>query len=345
MKDVFIGFDNTAGLGSRLRDAFRIIGFVANFYSFSTHPFGFKPDIIVSYSNIRFIRIYQKFFFLIRIILKYKYFIYISTGSSILKNFSEFKLFHFFRKKTMVIFTGCDVRMPEAVLNLNWNTCKDCTQEYKDFVGCVIEDKKKKLNRCEELFDVIYCPDECAGFLKREYFNTFFPVNLENFPMEKYQNNKLNKKLTILHAPSNPIYKGTPFILAAIEKLKINYDFNFKLVRNVSIEELYKEIISSDLIIDSIIGGFYGLFSVESMAMYKPVVGFIRKELPVWEKIQNDCPIYNTDPDKLYSTLENILLDPGQLIEAGKRSREYVEKYHDANKIARRYIENFERGN
>lgn len=341
MENVFIGYDNTAGLGTRLKEGFEKNGIKADYYSFNSHPFGFKADKTITYSEFRPISILQKISLLAKLLIKYKYFIYISTGTALLKNFTELKIFRFFNKKTMVIFTGCDVRMPEVVLSLNFNTCRDCPQEYKDFVGCVIDIKKQKLNKCEELFDIIFCPDECAGFLKVKYHNTFFPVNLDNFPKEKYENYAINKKLTILHAPSNPLYKGTPFILKAVADLQKKYDFNFKLVRNVSIEELYNEISSSDLIIDSIIGGYYGLFGLESMAMYKPIAGFIRKELPVWQKIKDDCPVYIVDPDTIYGVLEEIILNPGQLIERSKRSREFVEKYHDARKITRQYYDIF----
>lgn len=179
-------------------------------------------------------------------------------------------------------------------------------------------------------------PQEASGFLKTEFARAYFPINLNKFPKVQFADRKLNKRLKILHAPSNPVYKGTKYIVAAIDKLKTLFDFEFKMVTNVSIQELYKEIQESDLIIDQMLG-IYGLFSIEAMAMYKPVVCYVRDDS--WKFIKNDCPIYNTDPDLLYQTLYDILSSPAQLIEVGNRSRIFVEKYHDAKIIAKQYYE------
>ena len=60
MKNVFIGFDNTAGLATRLKEGFSQISVKADFYTFTPHPFGYKNDIIITYSKFRIFRIFQK---------------------------------------------------------------------------------------------------------------------------------------------------------------------------------------------------------------------------------------------------------------------------------------------
>lgn len=66
--------------------------------------------------------------------------------------------------------------------------------------------------------------------------------------------------------------------------------------------------------------------------MGKPVICYMRED--IWQQMQNDCPVYNANPDTLTKVLENILLRPEQLEERGRQSREYVEKYHDASIVA-----------
>ena len=236
-----------------------------------------------------------------------------------------------------MIFTGCDIRMPELVKHHKWNPCFECEDGYKLFVGCEIPAKEQMIKNVEKKFDLIVAPQEASGYLKKEFTRAYFPINLNKFPKIQFADRKLNKRLKILHAPSNPVYKGTKYIVAAIDKLKTLFDFDFKMVTNVSIQELYKEIQESDLIIDQMLTGIYGLFSIEAMAMYKPVVCYVRDDS--WKLIENDCPIYNTDPDLLFQTLYDILSSPIQLIEVGNRSRHFVEKYHDAKIIAKQYYE------
>lgn len=339
-KKIFVGIDNTAGICTRLKKGFNEIGIKADFYSFDEHTFGYKPDIVIKYSKNTLVRKFQKLFLIIRLLIKYKYFFYLSTNS-LLPEYKDIKIFRSFGKRTMIFFTGCDVRIPDKVMRFKYNPCRNCPQEYKDSVGCVIDTKKVRTELIEKSFDEIICHIPDAGYLTRDFHIAFSPINLEDFPNEKFNNYTLSKRLRILHAPTNEDYKGSKYIYDAVEKLKKKYDFDFRLVKNVSIEKLYEEILNSDLVIDQMIGGGYGLFAMEAMAMYRPVVCYLREDL--WETVKHDCPIYNADPDMLYEVLDNILANPSQLRERSRLSREFIEKYHDAKKIAGRYYEIFER--
>lgn len=341
-KRIFLGVDNTAGICTRLKKGFEQAGIEADFYSFGSHKFGFTPDKQIVYSSNSIVRKFQKAWLLAKLIFKYKYFIFLSK-TTLMPGFKDIKLLKKFGKVTSIYFTGCDVRIPEMVAPFKWNTCVTCTQEYKDYVGCVVEKKKPEIREIEKIFDHVMCHDADSGWLTKDYISNYFPVNLEEFPAEKFKDYRLHSPIRILHAPTNEKYKGSQYVYDAIERLKNKYDIEFIKVTGVPLSELYKKIRESDLIIDSVIGGSYNLLSLESMAMYKPVVNFIRPN--IWEKIKDDCPIYNVDPDNLYDVLDGILANPGQLIERSRQSREFIEKYHDAAKIAEGYYEIFERTN
>lgn len=329
MNRIFIGFSNTAGVGIRLKYGFQKIGVPADFYSFRQHPFGYETDKIIKFSkNLYWSRI-QKIYFILKLLIRYKYFIYIGSGTGLLGGRKEIKIFKIFKKKTMIIYTGCDARIPEMVEKYKWNTCRECTQEYKDFVNCKIETKKKRIRQEEKIFDFIVSPHECSGYLEKKYFNILWPIDLSKFSKhDKIKN--LHKKLRILHAPSNKDYKGSKYIFAAIDKLKNKFEFDFLTVQNVPIHELYKKINESDLIIDQMLCGWYGLFAIESMALARPVLCYIRTEYLG----DLDCPIINANPDTLYDVLYSILVNPNQLIEIGQRSRKYVEEYHSDSVVS-----------
>ncbi len=336
-KKVFLGLENIAGIFTSLKKGFEQNGISSDFYSMNEHIFGYETDKIIAYSENSLIRKFQKFFLIIKLLFKYDYFIFDSTGS-LLPDYKDIRIFRFFGKKTMVIFTGCDIRLPEKVEKYKWNPCRNCPDEYKRFTGCVIETKPGKIREIEKNFDILLSAEEAAGSLNKEYHAALFPVDAEKFV---YTGVNPSKKLKILHAPSNPEYKGTQYITAAIDRLKKEYEFEFKVINNVKAEELYKEIAAADLIIDQMLVGFYGLLSIESMAMGKPVVCYIREDIA--NHSPAEMPVINANPDNLYDILKGVLNDPSALIETGIRSREYAEKYHNAKIIAKQYYELLER--
>ncbi len=330
---VFLGLGNIAGIFTSLKKGFEQNDISADFYSLNEHIYGYKTDKIIKYSDNSFVRKLQKFYLLIKLILKYDYFIFDSTGT-LLPNYKDIKLFRFFGKKTMVIFTGCDIRLPEKVQKYKWNPCRNCTDYYKNFVGCVLETKSQKIKEIENKFDIIVSTEEAAGSLNRNYSATLFPVDIEKF---KYIGTNPEKRLKILHAPSNPEYKGTKYIIDAINRLKLEFDFEFNIIKDVKAEELYLEVVKTDLVIDQMLVGFYGLFTIESMALGKPVICYIREDIK--DNSPEEIPVINANPDTLYTVLKEILLSPEKLNSIGRRSREYAEKHHNSKIIAKKYYE------
>jgi len=334
---VFIGFTNIAGVGTRLKNGFLEIGIHADFYSFSQHPFGYTTDKFLNFSKNLFLSRIQKIYFILMMVIKYKYFIYIGSGTGLLSNRKEINFFKFFKKQTMIVYVGCDARMPEMVEKYKWNTCIYCPQEYKDFVGCDLELKRKRIREEESLFDFIVSPHECAGYIQNKYINILWPVDMARFPVR--DEFKISEKIfRILHAPSNKEYKGSKYIIDVINKLKKYYDFEFVIVQNIDINTLYQEIINSDLIIDQMLAGWYGLFAIEAMALSRPVICYIREKYSEG----GECPIINANPDTLFDVLLSILSAPDKLKEIGHRSRKYVEKNHSDFIVAKRLLDIFE---
>lgn len=133
-------------------------------------------------------------------------------------------------------------------------------------------------------------------------------------------------KPLIIHAPTNPDFKGTYFIENAIERLKLRYNFEYKKIAGVSHQEaarLYRE---ADIVIDQIRCGSHGLFSVEAMALGKPVIAYIRDD--VRAKFPADLPIVNANPDTIYEQIQFLLTQPEARVALGKAGRAYAERVH-----------------
>lgn len=144
------------------------------------------------------------------------------------------------------------------------------------------------------------------------------------------------KRPLIVHSPTAPVLKGTAHVLSAIEKLRQKYDFEFRLIQNMPHHEAVKLMKDADIFLDQLIGGGYGMAAMEAMAYGKPVIcrikDTVRKDFP------HDLPLVNANPDTIVEQLEVLLKDPKLRQEIGKKSRAYIEKYHDARKIAEELV-------
>lgn len=136
----------------------------------------------------------------------------------------------------------------------------------------------------------------------------------------------------ILHAPTNPKFKGTQYVEETIERLKEEYDFDYRRIEKMNHEEVIKLYRDADIIIDQVLCGSYGLLSVESMALGKPVVTYIRPDLI--SSFPTDLPIVNANPSNLFEQVKRLLDNPELGREFGIRGRRYVEKVHSHDIVA-----------
>lgn len=156
--------------------------------------------------------------------------------------------------------------------------------------------------------------------------NRFSPV----FP-------EVNKKRPlILHAPTNPAFKGTAYIEAAITRLRETHNFEYRRIENMNHKQVVALYQDADLIIDQVLCGSFGLLSVESMALGKPVIAFIRPDLV--SSFPPDLPIVNANPNEVLQKIKMLLENPGLRSDLGHQGRAYVEKHHDKNVIVEQLL-------
>lgn len=136
----------------------------------------------------------------------------------------------------------------------------------------------------------------------------------------------------IVHSATDPIIKGTPAVLRAIEQLKTKYNFKFHLIHGIPRNEALQLVQRADIFLDQFVMGDHGMAALEAMAYGKPVLCYIKPSMV--DQYPRDCPIINANQDDLAEALKPFLIDGELRHEMGKRSRAYVEKYHDAAKLA-----------
>lgn len=157
------------------------------------------------------------------------------------------------------------------------------------------------------------------------------------------QNRDDNDEVTIIHAPTDKVAKGTMKIEVAVKALiKEGYKINFQIVENTSHEETIRLLSRADVVVDQIVPsvGTYGMVSIESMAMGKPVLCYIKNDY--YEDFYRGCPIISAEFDDLVEKLRNLIEDENTRRLLGVKGIDYVRKMHDAENIAKRTIKVYE---
>jgi hypothetical protein len=150
----------------------------------------------------------------------------------------------------------------------------------------------------------------------------------------------------VVHAPTHRGVKGTEFVLRAIDRLRSEHiRFDFELIENLSHADARKLYDRADLLVDQLLIGWYGGLAVEFMALGKPVVCYLREDdlafIP--PAMRKDLPIIGATPYDIYEVLKRLLtVRKAELPDIGRRSRTFVEEWHDPIKVAQRVVADYQ---
>lgn len=239
-------------------------------------------------------------------------------------------------RRIFMTLQGCDARI--AARSNQSNAFTPCAAgKCSAYETCVTVLDAQRLEMIENVLPlcdrVFYLNPELGHFVPDATFMPYANVDIWNF--EQVSSAK-SGPMRVVHAPSDPNIKGTRLILEALDQLKAEFDFELVLVKNKPHHEAMEIYQSADLVIDQILAGWYGGFAVEVMAMGKPVASYIREEdlhfVP--EDMRNSIPIVPLHPESLLNDLRAAFARSHEWREIGRRSRLYVERWHDPVKIA-----------
>ncbi len=154
-------------------------------------------------------------------------------------------------------------------------------------------------------------------------------IDLEKFTVA--DEHRQNERPLVVHAPTSPEYKGTKYVIEAVQALQKKYDFDFQLVQGMAHEDAIAVYRKADIILDQFLGGGVGGLATEGMALGKTVLCWVcdraRAGYP------EEPPVIVANPDTLQAQLERVLNEPGLREDIGPRARTYVERYHDVKII------------
>ncbi len=266
-----------------------------------------------------------------------KFAIFLYDTYSRLMSYLEVFLIKLFKKKLLIQFQGDDCRQGDyCLINYEISTATQVSNGYYNKKSD--EAKRSSIKFYSKFCDIIYAlnPDIMNVLPNNSQFLPYAHVDLNVW--QPIYNQTHSGPLKIGHAPTNREFKGTNYIVNAVEKLKKEgYKIDLILIESISnkkAKEIYKKV---DIMIDQLFAGWYGGLAVELMSLGKPVVAYIReKDLSyIPSEMQNDLPIINSNSEKIYETIKRLVSLPRyKIIEKGKDSRKFVEKWHNQELIA-----------
>ncbi|MGP1907710.1 glycosyltransferase family 4 protein [Metabacillus sp. JX24] len=241
-------------------------------------------------------------------------------NTTMCKSYSDLEKIHALGKKMVMHHWGNDVRFHEQAKEKNPFAYTGDSPPNE-----VMHERLTKVSSF--ISEAIVQDYEVYEYVKEYYQKVHvLPIAIDLTHFKPAYPSKDKKVPLILHAPTNPDFKGTRHVEAAIEKLRETYEFTYKRIEKMNHDEvisLYKE---ADIIVDQILCGSYGLLSVESMALGKPVVTFIRPDLV--PTFPDTLPIVNANPETVYHAVERLLKFPELREDIGRQGRKYAEENH-----------------
>lgn len=321
--------------------------------------YSFKADVIISdFASRRFINILRRVMFVFKAIFVFDVFHFYYAKSfatwddinyKFINSFWDLKLAKKFGKKVIFTLQGCDVRIAsESQVNIFTPCRKNGCSAYTDCINSTDLRRLKFIKEILPLADKVYIlnPELCRyvpdgiflPYCNVDIWHTNFK-NDENISQKKERDNLIR----IVHAPSDRIIKGTDKIISAINMLPKDYKVELILIENMSHEIAIEQYKKADFAIDQLYTGWYGGFSVEVMALHKPVLCYIREDdlkyIP--SEMVDDLPVVNVTSENLVEILIDFIRRKNEWEEIGAKSRQFVEKWHDPIRIARKITDSY----
>jgi hypothetical protein len=236
---------------------------------------------------------------------------------------------------------GADVRSQEITLQLGEpNICQECPQPGR-YCICKTEDLNSSLGRLDGRVTARIAMGDMLSYVPGCRNMHYWPLDLKRFEGEPLVY-RPGDTLRVAHAPNHGHFKGTRFLIEAIERLRREgQPIELVAVQGVPNEKVIELFRSSHLIADQFIAGFHGYTALEAMALARPVLCFLRNDDMMVDPAT--CPIINVRPEQVYDILKKCLEGGVDLASLGRRGREYIDRYYSVAAVSARlgqmYIE------
>ena len=260
-------------------------------------------------------------------------------GKTLLPDQKDLRFYRFFGKKVIMEYLGSDCQLYQQSLD---------TYKWTNMIAFSPSDGAKRdemirqrMKREQTYIDInLVCSPIYSEFVPDSIYVPL-AIDLKDFVYSPVP--EITDGIRIMHAPTSRGYKGTAYIIEALERIKSEgYPIHIDLVEGVTHKELIERYKQSHIFIDQILAGGYGTASIEAMALGRPVIAFIRPEFMA--QYGEGLPIISANPDTIYEVLKDVLDHKiSELNEIGNKSRLFIENGNSIESITKRLIEIYKR--
>jgi Glycosyl transferases group 1 len=143
----------------------------------------------------------------------------------------------------------------------------------------------------------------------------------------------------IAHSANHRRIKGTEAVIAAVDELRgEGLDVKLELLERVPNEVVRRTLADADIVVEQLICG-YALAAIEGMAVGRPVVSnlsWLPDEIRTTSALR-ECPIVDASVETLVDRLRDLVTDPERRRALGRRSRDYVLRWHSYDAVGRQW--------
>lgn len=137
----------------------------------------------------------------------------------------------------------------------------------------------------------------------------------------------------VLHAPSNPLLKGTDLVEDVLLGMERAGLLEYRRLTGVPHAQMATFVADADVVVDQVVLGNPGVLVAESLAAGRLVVAHLSEE--VRGRWADDLPVVEADPATLRQVLERVLAERTAYQATASRGPAWARQHHDGRRAAR----------
>jgi hypothetical protein len=364
---VFIGLTEVAGYFSSLRRGLEEAGIPATFIDESQDPFAYagasrpfpslnrsalrgrrlladpstgaakRAQLTVAATLLRGLRGAYRVGLLVWAVARHDVFVF-GGEQSFLPGHIDLALLRLLRKRVIWIFTGSDHRPP--YLNGRYLRAAAAAGNYRA-LAIRTSTVRRRIAKVERHAVTI-------GHKASAQFHTRPFINVQCIGVPLWRDlpgveSSPSKAVRVLHAPSDPISKGTDDVRRAIGAIRDRgYEIDYTEIIGRPNSEVLKAIAATDLVVDEVFSDSpIATLGAEAALLGKPTVvcGYYAATLAQESRADEVPPTRFCLPEQLEDAIEDLVADAAAREELGRQARAFVRDRWDLPAIARRLLQ------
>jgi hypothetical protein len=244
-------------------------------------------------------------------------------------------------RKIVFIYSGSDARPP--YIDGGWFAGEaDGPRPDAGSVAALASRCRRRIRRQESFAHYTVNSPATAHFHARRYINWFSMGIPKASPARVPTGTPSGETVRILHAPSNPLVKGSARITGIIEAIRAKgLPVELVTVQGMPNERVLDELARCDFIVDQMYSDTpMAAFATEAALFGKPAVvgGYFAADMGRCLRPEDTPPSLFVEPDALETAVERMVRDAGLRRELGAEARRFVTARWTPLEVAQRYL-------